>query len=452
MAKDTYFEVEYHGPWKGIDSSLPENYIPLEASPSFQNFILKEGEIRTRPKQSFYLPGTPDGEDIDGIFTFMDSNGIIHTVATSCTGLWSLNPGWKNNSNKSNLVWSLIGSYKNLPGGCYPTAVCTFLNKFYFSNGDNNLWVWDGITVSNKLNPWQADNNYYIGNQIVDSNGNWQIVTQAGISGDSAPSWGNTIGAITNDGSGSLQWTENGKPQIYSGGLQSTAIVDATNGIFCGAYFLGELGTHLIMLNTLEGTSNSYQNFSQRVRWSPAGIPNIWDPNVNIGAGYEDLLETPDSITGDLFIGATGFIFRINGITEMSINTSSGTSPFNFNHLWASDHGIGNVFPFSIAGYGPIGIFISIDEIYEVSLGGFKEIGGNALTAIFNDINNATSTPIATIYPIYQRNYVYLVYELMIPIGNNTSIWRYSIKDKSWQHDFLTNRIPTGRPNFIAIS
>lgn len=431
---------------------MPPNLIPLESSPSMLNMFLKEGQIRTRPSCYTLMQGAPDKSVGSVIDTFLDSNNTVHTVLVTNSGLYQLGARWFKNSPLTRSPWNKIGSYIN-SGGLSLAATQIFTNKFYWSTANNYLWVWDGILDENQLGSWVANQQVYVGYQIQDSNGNWQIVTQAGITGNSAPSWSSTVGGITSDGTGStvVQWTENGKPFVGIGGIQSVAIVNATLGTTAGAFFLGEIGAHLVMLNTIEGIGQNTQAFTQRIRWTPSGIPNIWDPNVNIGAGYNDFLEVPDAVTGILFIGNTGLIIRSNGVTEISLNTSSGENPFVFNHLWASERGIGNIYPFSVAQYGPVGIFIALDDIYEYSVGGFVDIGKGAQTAIFNDLTNATGYPLATMIPTYQSNLIYLQYWLMIPQGNNTKIWRYSVKDKSWQPDMYSNKLFYAKPNYVAI-
>jgi hypothetical protein len=455
MPQSNYFERTYQGPFKGIDVSMPENEIDIASSPSFKNFILRNGEIRTRPRQYLVIPGPPDGLVLENINTFLDANNVYHTVTVTPSGLWQLNRNWQNNVGSTNKnirdrVWSKVGTFPTQPGPSLPLACQVFVNKFYWTNGGNNTWVWDGINSINSLSQWPKTKQVYVNYQIQDSNGKWQVCTVAGITGSTAPVWSAVIGGITQDGT--AQWTMNGSPFVSNGGIQNTAIVDATNGITAGAFFIGELAASLLLLNTVEGKGGSGENFPQRIRWSANGIPNIFDPNVNIGAGFVDMLEVPDTITGALFLGTTAYITRVNGATEMSVNAGNGINPFEFNHLWASQNGIGNIFPFSISGYGPIGCFISTEEIYEVSVGGFKEIGGTALNAIYNDLANRSSSPLATIVPIYNPSYIYLQYVLMIPQGNDTSVWRYAIKDKSWQNDIYKNILFSGRPSFCAIS
>lgn len=425
MPKQTYFEQTYQGPWGGVDTNIPESDLKPMNSRLMSNIILKNAQIRTRPRINFGLPPTPDGKVMTMITSFMDANNVVHTCVDTPTGLWQLNGQWRKNPTKA---WSLIGSYPVIPGPGLPDSFAVFVNKLYWTNGGNNLWVWDGISSVGSPSNWPKLTQVYVNFRIIGSDGNVHIVTTNGKTGTTQPVWGAGIGTLDNDGT--AVWTNNGKP-APANGFQSTAVVDATNGITAGAYFLGELNSQLIMLSTIEGNLIGSQSFPQRIRWCPSGIPNIWDPNVNLGAGFSDELDVPDAITGFLTIGRTGFIFRSNGITEM-LSGNSGLNPWIFNHLWASDRGIGNIFPFSIAGYGPIGIFASADDFYNVTLGGFEAIGGGALDSIFNDITQAQFSPIASIVPYFASNYIYPVYKLDIPIGQGTKTWVYSIKDKSW--------------------
>ena len=450
MAQDkTYFEQHYQAPFKGIHNELPANIIGQEYSPLINNFILKSGEIRTRPRFDFGIRGPVDNYPIDIISTFQDSNTVFHTVVVTRTGLWQLNPNWRANIQKNNKTnpWNLIGAFPVQPGPDIPSAAVTFLNKFYWTNGDNNIWVWDGIQSIGSPSSWPKSQLVQLGFRIIDSNGNVQVVQQAGTTGTIAPVWSATIGVTTADNS--TVWVNNGKP-VAANGFISTAVIDATNGITAGGFFIGSLASRMLLLSTIEGKLSSTQTFLQRLRWSPSGITSIWDPTVNIGAGYVDFLEVPDFITGFMSIGnKTGFVFRQNGITEMTA-VSSGTAPFDFNHLWASERGIGNIFPFTIANYGPIGMFISAEDVYNLSLAGFKRVGGVARNGIIKDLANATSTPVATLFPRFSNGYAYLVYYLAIPLGRDTKIWMYSLDDDSWVNWLNTNIIITGRPTLVV--
>src|SRR5258708_7951103 len=309
MSKN-YFEIVYQGPLKGVNTSLPEDVISKEYSPFMNNFILKNGEIRTRPRQNRIVSGTPDKKPILTLQSFQDQNNIVHTVAVTGSGLWQLNRNWNIGTITAKKKWQLVGSFLTQPGPGFPASNAVFVDKFFWTNGGSHLWMWDGISSVGAPRIWGKKLTFRQGDVIVDNNGNIQVAGASGIVGAVVPTWGNTLGAQTIDGT--VPWTENGK-YIQSNAFVDAGIVDATNGFTAGAYFLIELNAQLIMLNTVESTGN----FPQRIRWSPSGLPTIFDPNVNIGAGYNDELDVSDIITGAFTVGTTAFILRSNGITEM---------------------------------------------------------------------------------------------------------------------------------------
>jgi hypothetical protein len=440
MSKN-YFEIVYQGPFKGIHSTLPEDLIPIDHSPFMQNFILKDGEIRTRPFQGNYMPGPPDKNTILGVQSFTDQNNVIHTVCVTASGLWQLNRNWPNQPTK---VWQSVGKFLTQPGPNFPISSQIFVNKFFWTNGGPHLWMWDGVSGNGVARSWAKKTNFLQGTLIQDPNGNCQHANNSGTTGSVVPAWSATLGGSTTDGT--IKWTQNGK-YVPANGFIDSCIVDATNGLTAGGYFLIELNAQLLLLNTIE----TQGNFSQRIRWCPSGLPGIWDPNVNIGAGFNDELDVPDIISGAFTVGSTAFVLRINGITEITSNAGSGTNPFSFNHLWASKKGIGNILPFGFASYGPLGIFISSDDIYSVSMGGFKRIGDKVKNRLFNDIGQATAAPMASIVPYYASNYIYNHYKLAIPTGNDTKIWNYCIEEDSWQFEINYNALYSGQTNWVYV-
>lgn len=443
-----YFEKVYQGPWKGIVNHLPANMIEPSESPFLNNVILKNGEIRPNPRESLGIRGPiNDNSNIALISSFLDANNVVHTVIVTQLGLWQLNPNWPKFPDKA---WNLVAPFNTQPGSVVPSAFQTFLNTFYWTNGGNNLFAWDGITNVGSIATVKRSTFYSVGQEATAAVAGTTyrfVANNFGQTTTVAPAFNATLGSQTTDGG--VVWINNGAP-ITQNGFKCAAVVDAANGITAGGFFLGELGFRLIMLNTVEGQGLGGLSYPQRVRWTPSGYPSIWDPNVNIGAGFNDMLDVPDGITGFLTIGRVGFIFRVNGITELT-QTGDGLNPFDFNHLWASDRGIGNIYAYTIAGYGPIGIFIANDDCYMLSLGGFNRIGGNARDLIYADLARATSTPVASIYPYYQKNYVYTTYLLTIPVGDSSIKWRYSIEDHNWTRSIKPNGIYTGKANFVQI-
>ena len=440
--QQTYFEQVYDGPWKGINVAMPENKIEKSYTPFATNWVPRGGELRSRMRLKKFIPGLPDNSIIRGLSSFVDQNNVVHTVAISQSGVYQLNSNWRKFPGKEwSLVYLFTSPYSLPPS---PASIQVFLNQLYFVVGDNNLYDWDGIALStlSGLNIQGARTStisFIVGETITQATtGATAVVTfasQAYMNISTLAGGGPNSSNIWTGGTSGATFKPTTVPTKGGAAVQSIAVVDTVNNLRAGAYFLGELNSRLILLNTLEQLNASgkpISNFTQRIRWSASGLPGIWDPTVNVDAGYNDELDVPDSITGFLTIGRNGFVFRTNGITEM-IGIASGLLPFDFNHLWASERGIGNVYPYSIAGYGPVGCFISTDDIYEISLGGFQKIGGSARNAIFSDLELQVATPVASLFPSYRVGYPYLTYKINIPMtGGVTKNWAYFIEDSSW--------------------
>jgi hypothetical protein len=241
-----------------------------------------------------------------------------------------------------------------------------------------------------------------------------------------------------------------------------TIISGSVGPLSIGALFIAELDNHIILANVTvldqlgvnAASSGSITppgtifNFPQRIWWSANGLPNQWDFSANTNAGENDFLDVPDIITGIITIGTAGYIFRSNGITQF-IPTGNGIAPFQFDHLWASDHGVGNVFPWSVSSYGAIACFISIEQIYEMGVNSFSDIGGTARDAIMADLSSASATPVASIVPTEALGYVYLTYRISIPLTTFTRHYIYSFEGKYWEIRDTAGLIITGREEEI---
>ena len=383
-----YFEVEYNS-YTGLNVQSPENIIPDTATPASTNFMFRNQELRSRPTLRKEFVGPDRNNPLLGSFSFQDQNSVYHTVCWNSRGMFQLNGNAQ--TSQAN-PWSYIGGPQILNQN--PISYRSFAETLYWCNGGPFLASWNGLSQ-------------------------FPINSVAIIPAMDAPAVG-----------GSLP----GAPAM-------------TGPLNIGAYYLGELNNQLILANVVVqdiGAGNTLYYFPNMIWYSANGIPNQWDPEVNTSAGFNPFLDVPDNITGILTIGIAGFLFRTNGITQMT-PTGSGQIPFQFDHLWASAHGIGNVYPWSIAQYGNYGYFISFEQVYQMSVNSFQPIGGTARDAIYADLNNASGNPTTSFSPALALGYIYQRYTISIPLRTFTRHYQYDMEQQNWAQWDTPGLIVTGK-------
>lgn len=213
--------------------------------------------------------------------------------------------------------------------------------------------------------------------------------------------------------------------QIATDATGTTTMTELTNVL--GAQFIGEFNGRLIALNVwqLVGSGSAVlTNFPYQMAWSAGGQQyNVWnalDGSGNpTGAGFNNLPDVEDAITGALFIGPTIYVIRRKGITEVTA-LNSGIQPFNFDHMWASHNGVGTVYPDTIAQYGPKGCFVADDDIYTIGLAGISTIGGKAKAGIYSDLMNSNFNVQGAMVPLMVNGEPALYYVLAMQLNSNT--------------------------------
>jgi hypothetical protein len=249
----------------------------------------------------------------------------------------------------------------------------------------------------------------------------------------------------------------NGNTLFFVDGLGSTGVQTATT--VTGGLFINALANSLILAYTFESTNI----YPQRVRWSAPNDPTSWDPSSNVGAGFNDLQDLADGISGLGNIGTNIYIFSPNNITVMS-PTGNNQLPFTFDHLWYSPKGVGCAFPQSLGAYGGTLAFVSTDNIYLLTVSGLKSIGDAILDGFFNSIFNFTAfTPVQTlvfgqIIPVFTAsgiltsNLMYNIYVSQVGATESlTTVYSYALNSGSWSIFVLDNYSVTCKPEIIAI-
>jgi hypothetical protein len=396
LAQDGYFEIEYTFQGAtGLDVQTPENLLSDKASPATTNFLLRNSEMRSRPvfQREFQAPDNKNPGL--GNTSFLDVNSVWHTVLFTARAAWQLAG---NNQSPNVNPWSYLGGPQLVAGN--PVSYQAFANILYYTNGGPVLASWDGLTLI----------------PTFSNSGAPGATSVAAIAVANAP----------------------------------TVVPGSTGPLSIGAFYLGELNNQILLANVvvLDNGSGATFNFPQRLWWSANGIPTQWDPTVNTSAGFNDFLDVPDVITGIMTIGIAGYLFRSNGITQFTI-TGSALTPFQFDHLWASRKGIGNVLPWTIAQYGPQGFFASTTQIYKMSVNSFEPIGGTARDAIYADIAAASGNPVSGYLPNLGLGYIYPCYTLSIPLGTFTRHYQYSEEGNYWTPWDTIGQLITGRPETV---
>lgn len=403
------FSIQYEGPFSGLDVQNPETLVSDKGSPLFNNFMIRNAEIRSTPALIEPFPGPNLGDNssaILGITSFLDINGMYHTVCWGKNLMFQFDPTalpgnpWDASAMvgaPGNMRTNTV-SYRAFANEIWYTSIGIITGHQTPGGGGGGgpatnpfLAFWDGIAAAPTFTQTFSDTST---SQSV-----------AGISLTDSP----TVG-------GSLP----GGPTIVG-------------PIAIGGLFVSELNNYLILFNVTikdQGTGTLY-NFPNLIWWSANGLPLQWDPTQDTSAGFNPFLDVGDLITGVAMLGVAGYIFRTNGITEMT-PTGSAITPWEFDHLWASERGIGNVYPWSIGQYGGQVAFIATDNIYLMTLETSNPFGGTARDAIFADLANAMATPMANIIPYFTKGYVYLTYELFIPMNGFVRQYVYSFGEQNW--------------------
>lgn len=198
-------------------------------------------------------------------------------------------------------------------------------------------------------------------------------------------------------GKPSFYWTSYTWNEIWSFDTNTSTASLTTN--YCGGGILGLLNNQLMNFG---GYSQLDGDTPNRISWSAPGEYGQFKPfDVGSGtgsysAGFNDLPSTSDILTGFAAIGTVGYLFRTQGITQIN-PTGNGLVPFQFNHLWASELGIGAPYPYTISQYGALVAFVSDSGLYTIGISGLNQLAPSAQTYIYNlfanneiEINNLT--------------------------------------------------------------
>jgi hypothetical protein len=226
-----------------------------------------------------------------------------------------------------------------------------------------------------------------------------------------------------------IYFANGGYPLSYLDGSNAVQFAGDTPGT-CN--FLAVCANHLIQAYCIEPATGLTGStiFPRRVRWSATNNPQEWNPATDFTAGFNDLLEVPDDITGLNTLGYSSFVWRSNGLTVM-FPTGVALAPWNFSNYSLAPDGVGNFFPYSLATYTNWCTFVAQDNIYRFDVSSMTPIGGQSKKKIYADLAAASGDSVwGRIVPNFTLGFDFLCYMLTIPGPNVT--WIYTFDDGQW--------------------
>jgi hypothetical protein len=118
-------------------------------------------------------------------------------------------------------------------GGTSGTTVPAWSTQAGVARSDNSVqWLNQGTLTATPLAGWTALHLYTtVGSRVLDTRGNIEVVTQAGLSGVTTPAWNATLGGSTTDGLTGLTWINAGPlptAALSAAGGTSGIIIDNT--------------------------------------------------------------------------------------------------------------------------------------------------------------------------------------------------------------------------------
>lgn len=220
-------------------------------------------------------------------------------------------------------TWFITATTNTVGSGSEAEGGASFQYSNFRSNGVLSVW--------NKALPvWKATNVYQLGYEILDSNGNLEIVTSVSGTGTSAgtvPVWSTTFGATTTDNPGGNQvvWTNAGKPG------QSVSIPNHAYDRNGNDYTAGGFDGNVVRLVFNQGLPNPSQGFVQAYMFQflEREIIQLRVKGTNILSNSIMLqMETPQQIFNNPYL-----VLSTDQTHAPFYAGSSANSRFNINRL-----------------------------------------------------------------------------------------------------------------------
>ena len=162
----------------------------------------------------------------------------------------------------------------------------------------------------------------------------------------------------------------------------------ATSTTLQGVRVLRKFAGSLIGLGLIPAPGTVIASVDMIFAWSATNDLDTWAPlgldgNVT-GAGFAQLTDIGDYLTGLIVTNATAFIIRSQGVSYATA-TGNAASPFNFSHIGLGDEGEGAQVTALLAQYDQSGLYVGNSDVYQLA-NGITAVGAKINKALFNTL------------------------------------------------------------------
>jgi hypothetical protein len=230
----------------------------------------------------------------------------------------------------------------------------------------------------------------------------------------------------------------------------------ATSTTLQGVRVLRKFAGSLIGLGLIPAPGTVIASVDMIFAWSAANNLDTWAPlgldgNVT-GAGFAQLTDIGDYLTGLIVTNATAFIIRSQGVSYATA-TGNAASPFNFSHIGLGDEGEGAQVTALLSQYDQTGVYVGNTDIYQIS-NTIASIGARIKALLLSSLDvNGISTSVATSVTLGGDSFPLLSFIVGVYSGSyrttQTTMFTYNPSNDSW----MLQRVPFNEyTNYIVIN
>jgi hypothetical protein len=227
-----------------------------------------------------------------------------------------------------------------------------------------------------------------------------------------------------------------------------------TSSLYNGVGVIRKFAGSLIGLR-LEPQLGIYtQNQDMIFAWSSALNLDEWSPETaagNVtGAGFEQLADIGDYLTGLFVSNGTAFIVRSQGLSYATA-TGNATSPFTIAHIGLGEQGEGAQATALVCQYDQTGAFVGNSNVYQVS-GTISAIGDKIKKSLFSTLASVTQQASTTILASKAGNaFIAANVCVLICISIASTMYIYNASNGTWVTLSLPFPMTSSDSTFICL-